>query len=224
MRPDPSHTHTHMRTRCTRARARTLTYTHHPSFFPTAQRLGAWLPAQDMASARLVCRAWRDCLGAQVALATLPPVLWQHAARGQLSQLRRLTAAFPLLRTAACGYERGAAVDARSMRRTMGMLARTTPTLSGLRLRGMVDACNWPSLAEGLAPLAPQLSSLDLGDVCWPDAASMGMLAGALSGLQRLRLHSAVFSRLTKQHVETIAGMQRLRELSLVRDCPVGGM
>jgi len=170
-----------------------------------------------MGSARLTCRSWRDCLGAQVPAAALPPGLWQHAARGQLSQLRRLTAAFPLLRTLHCGYSRGAPIDERSMRRTMGLLARTTPTLAALRLRGMVDAPNWPALAGGLAPLAPQLTTLDLGDVCWPDACSMVALGASLRALQRLRLHSSVFSRLTARHIDVIAGMQRLRELSLVR-------
>ncbi|GBF89364.1 hypothetical protein Rsub_01936 [Raphidocelis subcapitata] len=179
------------------------------------QRLGPWLNAADLASARLTCRAWRDCLGSQVAVVALPPALWQRAARGQLAQLRRLTAAFPLLRTVACGYERGAPLDSRSIRRTMGLLARTTPTLSGVRLRGMVDAQNWPALAFGLEPLAARLVSLDLPDACWPDAASMGTLAAALTALQRLRLHSCVFSRLTAGHVDAIAGMSRLRELSL---------
>jgi hypothetical protein len=180
------------------------------------QRLGPWLSGADMGSARLTCRSWRDCLGAQVSAAVLPPLLWQHAARGQLSQLRRLTAAFPLLRAVHCSYERGAPVDARSMRRTMGLLARTTPTLAALRLRGMVDAPNWPALAEGLAPLAPQLAALDLGDVCWPDACSMAALGASLQGLRRLRLHSSVFSRLTARHVDVIASMGTLRDLSLV--------
>jgi hypothetical protein len=184
------------------------------------QRLGAFISAADTASARLVCRTWRDCLGAQVAVAALPPALWQRPVRGQLGQLRRLTAAFPLLRTVQCTYERGAAIDARSMRRTAGLLACTTPTLGGVRLRGMVDAANWPALAEGLTPLAPQLVSLDLGDVCWPDPVSMESLGAMLSGLQRLRLHSSVFSRLTARHVDVIAGMQRLRELSLVGRAP----
>lgn len=179
------------------------------------QRLGTWLSAEDLSSARLACRAWRDCLGAQVSVVALPPALWQHAARGQLCQLRRLTAAFPLLRTLHCCYERGAPVDARSMRRTMGLLARTTPTLCGLRLRGMVDAGNWPALAAGIEPLALQLTAADLGDLCWPDTSSMETLGRALTGLQRLRLHSSVFSRLTAQHVDTISNMQHLRELSL---------
>jgi hypothetical protein len=171
-----------------------------------------------MAAARLVCRAWRDCLGAQVVVATLPPELWQRAARGQLSQLRRLTAAFPLLRTLRCGYERGGPpVSGRAMRRTLGLLARSTPTVAGLRLAGMVDAASWPAIAEGLAPLAPQLAALDLRDACWPDAGSMAALAAGLTRLARLRLHSAVFSRLTPHHVQAIAGLTTLRELSLVR-------
>jgi hypothetical protein len=155
-----------------------------------------------------------------VTVAALPAALWQRPARGQLAQLRSLTAAFPLLRTVACGYERGAPVDARSMRRTMGLLERTTPTLCGLRLRGMVDAHNWPALAEGLEPLAARLVSLDLPDACWPDAASTAALAAALTALQRLRLHSSVFSRLTAGHVDAVAGMTRLRELSLVGRSP----
>ena len=142
----------------------------------------------------------RDCLGAQVAAAALPAHLWQRPGRGQLSQLRRLTAAFPLLRALACDYERGRALDARTMRRTMGLLARATPTLAAVRLRGMVDAGAWPALAEGLAPLAPQLVALDLVDACWPDPASMASLTGSLSRLQRLRLHSSVFSRLAAAH------------------------
>lgn len=179
------------------------------------QRLGAWLPASDMASARLVCRSWRDCLGAQVAIVNLPPSLWQHVARGQLSQLRRLTAAFPLLRTVHCACDRGAPINARCVRRTVGLLARTTPTLCGLRVRGLSDAGGWPALVEGLEPLSPQLTSADFGEVCWPDAASMSALSRSLSQLQRLRLHSPVFSRLTARHVEEIAGMTGLRELSL---------
>jgi hypothetical protein len=183
--------------------------------FPLPQRLGPWLSAADTASARLACRAWRDCLGAQVAAAALPPALWQHAGRGQLSQLRRLAAAFPLVRVLHCGYDRGAAIDARCMRRTLGFLARTTPTLAALRLRGMTDAPNWPALADGLSPLAPQLTSLELTDACWPDAGSMAALGSGLTSLRRLRLHSAVFSRLTARHVEVISGLWRLRELSL---------
>jgi hypothetical protein len=180
------------------------------------QCLGAWLPAADAAAARLVCRSWRDCLGAQVATAHLTPALWQHGARGQLAQLRALTDAFPLLRTLDCAYQRGAPVDARTARRTMGFLARTTPSLAGLRLRGMADAASWPALAEGLAPLAPQLARLDLQDACWPDAASTAALAGRLDALTRLRFHSAVFSRMANCHVAAVAGLQRLRELSLV--------
>ncbi|KAI8468189.1 MAG: hypothetical protein J3K34DRAFT_428122 [Monoraphidium minutum] len=140
------------------------------------QRLGAFLPAADICSARLACRAWRDCLGAQVSSVLLPPALWQRPGRGQLAQLRRLAAAFPLLRAATLLYERA---------------------------------------SPGLAPIAPQLLSLDLSDLCWPPPPSMAALAGALSGLQRLRLHSSVFSRLTAEHVEAVAGMARLRELSL---------
>ncbi|GBF91218.1 hypothetical protein Rsub_04887 [Raphidocelis subcapitata] len=179
------------------------------------QRLGAWLPPADAASARLVCRAWRHQLGAQVGVVSLQPTLWQRPARGQVSQLRRLTSAFPLLRTLSCRHQRGAPVDARSMRRTMGFLATSTPTLAALRLRGMVDAQCWPALAEGIAPLAPQLRALDLQEACWPDAASTAALATTLTQLQRLRLHSGVFSRLAAHHVEAIAGMTRLRELSL---------
>jgi hypothetical protein len=144
-------------------------------------------------------------------------MLWQRLARGQVSQLRRLTSAFPLLRTVSCRYERGAPVDARGISRTMGFLATSTPTLSALRLHGMVDAQCWPALAEGLAPLAQQLRALDLQEVCWPDAASTAALTTTLTLLQRLRLHSGVFSRLAAHHVQAIAGMTQLRELLLVR-------
>jgi len=168
-----------------------------------------------VATARLVCRAWRDCLGAQVTTAYLPPTLWQHDVRGQLAQLRTLADAYPLLHTVQCQYARGAAVDARAMRRTMGLLARAMPSLTGLRLRGMTDAFNWPAVSEGIVPLAYQLTCLDLSEACWPDAPSLRRLATALPGLRRLRLHSAVFSRMGRAHVEAIAGLGQLRELSL---------
>ncbi|KAI8468877.1 MAG: hypothetical protein J3K34DRAFT_522608 [Monoraphidium minutum] len=179
------------------------------------QGLGPWLPPRDMAAGRLACRAWRDCLGAQVASAALPPALWQRRVRGQLAQLRGLTAAFPLLRTVRAGFDAGAPADARAARRTMGLLARTMPALRGLALRGVADAASWPAIAEGLAPLAPQLSAFEVWDSAWPDPASLSSLAGALTRLTRLTLHSAVFSRLGPVHVEAIAGMGWLQELSL---------
>ena len=171
-----------------------------------------------MAAARLACRAWRDCLAAEVAAAALPPQLWQRPARGQLAALRRLAAAFPLLRGVELCYQGGSAgapVDARAARRAAGGLARALPTLGALKLRGVVDAASWPALAAALAPLAPQLARLELSDACWPDHASMDALCASLTRLQRLRLHSRVFSRLTARHVDAVARLSRLRELSL---------
>ncbi|KIZ01301.1 hypothetical protein MNEG_6656 [Monoraphidium neglectum] len=170
-----------------------------------------------MASARLACRAWRDCLGAQVSAAQLPPALWQRPAEGgfQLARLGALTAAFPALSALELSYDRAAPVDARAARRAAALLARAAPSLRRLRLSGVAEPAHLAAIAEGLQPLAGRLTALDVLDACWLDVAALSSLAASLGGLRRLRLHSSVFSRLTAAHVDVIAGMTQLRELSM---------
>ena len=169
-------------------------------------------PPPTSCSPLLVCRGWRDCLGAQVATAHLTPALWQHGARGQLAQLRALTDAFPLLRTLDCAYQRGAPVDARTARRTMGFLARTTPSLAGLRLRGMADAQLARARRGPLPPRAPAGAPRPARRLLARRGLD-GRAGGAAGRAHAAAVHSAVFSRLAAGHVAAVAALPRLREL-----------